>query len=195
VEGQDIEEPTPAEVHYRAVMDRTMLGWIDQHTSTESVFDGGPYEEHLEAVNALASDADLRQHLLKAADGRIGRRLLAPEGLHAARWLAAALVREPGEVQEVVTPAAALEAVLAALAARIGRRPGQWLNSWELIGHRLAGSYYVNGKIEAAFAEEPATHRIEAVVKADLAQTLSKRLRRDAGGLTPSCQRRLGCTL
>jgi hypothetical protein len=184
---QSIEEPAPAEIHYRAATDRTMLGWVGEHALTGAVFDGGPYEEHLEAVGALADDAELRRRLVAAGCGRIGRRLLAPEGLHSVRWLTAALVRDGDDIHEPVSPAKALAVLLEAVEARIGRRKGQWLNSWELIGRRLAGRQYESGDAaEQVFVGT--SPLLSILIGADDAKALKAGLKSDAAGLAAFVQ-------
>jgi hypothetical protein len=93
--------------------------------------------ELLAAVSAVAPNGALASRIRKATEGRVAAEILAPVGLEAVRELAAAV----GEACDVEADEA-LDAVLDAMRARIGDRPGQRLNSLALIGTRMAAAIH-----------------------------------------------------
>ena len=189
IEGQAWEAPS-------------LLGWCyscdgDDAKMAEALLDGG--EDEIAAAVAeiaeIAPDHILGSRIWSATKGRVAGEILAAPGLYAVRRLAAALVTEEAE------PAEALAAVLKAMWARVGSRPGAWLNSLALIGRRMAAVAYTDGVGEAdggrqhfyAEARAPKPGRakrpapldanLKALIGTDGAKTLAAKLRRDAAGL------------
>jgi hypothetical protein len=149
--------------------------------------------ETTDQVAAVASDEELRCRVLEATDKRIAGEILAPAGLFAIRYLAATLIQGDG----AITPADALIAVLNAIWARIGSQPGQRLNSLALIGKRMGGEAYTGADVRFYANNEQPMFRVSAapppspppdsalltLLRADHANTLAPKLRRDARGL------------
>jgi hypothetical protein len=114
-----------------------LLSWAypDEANSIVEQFLDGAYYCDIDEIAAMMPDSELRSAIETATDGRVHPVIVAPAGLYAVRILAACLLAR-GDPEDRLQP---LQAVLAAIRRRIGDRPGQWLNSLELIGMRLAG--------------------------------------------------------
>lgn len=95
--------------------------------------------EHLDAIDEVIDDDTLAVAISQATEQRINQDMLSDEGLDTARWLAAALMAHSADTDYALTAAEAIDHLLDALSIRIGGRPGEWLNSWSLIGRRLSG--------------------------------------------------------
>ena len=90
-------------------------------------------------ITALAPDPALARLIRDATGGsRVAPEILTPAGLHAVRRLVATLMLDPTGMEA----GDALVAVLVAIQARIGDRPGEWLNSLALLGKRMAAAVY-----------------------------------------------------
>ena len=101
------------------------------------------------------SDTDLREYLLRAAAGRIGKPLLSPAGLYTVRVFAAVLMeRDTDDDGLPIEPLEGLVRVLNAIRQRIGNRDGERLNSYALIGRRLVAEAYMGGCAESFYIED-----------------------------------------
>jgi hypothetical protein len=184
--------PTISDLHDLACADATLLGWIaHDEGGPETVFEEVPSGETLQAVYAVASDSKLRQALRQATDGRIAYRLLELDGLHTVRWLAAFLVSEAeDDAEERVKPVEALGSILEAIWSRIADKHGEWLNSYALIGKRLAADMYGGWTPRAGlYTSQGKKAALDAIAEADGARTLSPRLRRDVPGFDAFVQK------
>ena len=133
------------------------LGQLDGSALIDECF---PQDWRQDVVRPYLPDRQLRQAIRVATQGRIHDGLLSSEGLESARAMIAGLVYggphedlpdwPQGELAERIRSAASV--FLRALEDRIGRRPGEWLNSWALISSRLAG-YLFGGGGGRVFAE------------------------------------------
>jgi hypothetical protein len=175
----------------RAEGSEILLGWItsDDELAGQAINDVDP--DAIAQVSAVVAEAKLRKLVREATEKRVTLEILTPAGLYAVRYLAASIVNDE------VGPADALVAILNAMWARIGSRPGQWLNSLALIGRRFAGEdcdgcaqfYAENGKpkfrVEKApkRAAAPKDQNLQTLAEADHAKTLAPRLLRDPAGL------------
>jgi hypothetical protein len=117
-----------------------LLSWAypDEANNMVEQFLDGAYYYDISDFAAVMPDSELRSEVEAATEGRVHPAIVARAGLHAVRILATCLLAH-GDSGD---PLQALQAVLAAIRRRIGDRPGQWLNSLELIGMRLAGQVY-----------------------------------------------------
>jgi hypothetical protein len=161
------------------------LGWItsDDELTGRAINDVDP--EAIAQVSAAVAEDKLRELVREATEGRVAREILTPAGLYAVSYLAASIVNDE------VGPADALVSVLNAMSARIGSRPGQWLNSLALIGRRIAGEdcsgyaqfYADNGQPKQVDRPVPTDRNLQTLVQADHAKTLAPRLLHDPVGL------------
>ena len=176
------QAPTISELDEKACADTKLLGWIEiDGGCADAVFDDAPSDEDIRAMYAAADDDKLRKSLRMATENRIASVILSPAGLYAVRWLACKLMYahdEYGERTEAVTPIEALAALLDAIYARIADQPGEWLSSLGLVGKRLAGDQYGGWTPRAGlYTAQGKRAALDAVVAADGARTLSRRLR------------------
>ena len=170
-------------LHQIAEADRSLLGWLaDNEGGPLEVFAEEPPAKAVRAVYEAATDAKLRKALREATDRRIAYILTTPQGLHALRWLAAVLM---AKAEGSATPIEALASVLDAIFARIADQSDEWLNSYALIGKRLAGDLYGGGWAPRAgvYTAQGKQAALDDILAADGAKTLSAPLRRDVVGL------------
>lgn len=124
---------------------RVLLGWIDSRHHEVLLL--GDHEDDLIAELAEAyPDAEMRALIGRGTDGRVGRPLLTAGGLYAARYLAAVVMsrarQELDPDSRLATPRGAMRVVLQAMSDRFGRRAGELMRSYAVIGRRLAAEIY-----------------------------------------------------
>lgn len=125
-----------------AHQDHRLLGWkSDLDKAVNDVLDDA--EGHVDAIRAILGDETLRKLVIRATDGRYAPRLTSLPGLEAIRYLAAARCNSiASEEDERAAAAWSVGVVLQALHDRIGSRPGEWINSLQVIGKRMVARFY-----------------------------------------------------
>ena len=118
----------------------SLLGWsVDDRMAEDALeLDGPEADAAVAEITALASDPALTRLIREATGGRVAPAILTATGLHAVRRLVATLMLEPTGMEA----GDALVVMLNAIGARIGDRPGEWLNSLALVGKRMAAAAY-----------------------------------------------------
>lgn len=138
----------PDELRDEAFADERLLGWLvssrrhDLPHDLREVDGAGAIAETI-----MAGDRDaLRQRVSQACRGRIGEHLLTDAGLYGFAYLAgvAALLDDDGSFNPWADDFG-INALIAQIEARIGSHPGEWLNSWQLLGLRMSGQSYTWG--------------------------------------------------
>jgi hypothetical protein len=203
--------PAPREEDDRPWHAPHLLGWLDYEDSrTARVYfgDASTMTDEIEAevARAFPDDVALREMMLDACDGRLGRQLRTKGGMYTVRRLAAGIMAHAREILpdgglpddpcSPVTPRGAMRVVAQAMHDRIGNRPGEWLNSYALIGQRLACEMYTSCIIESdmrGYQPRPVTEEdlaagngedaLRIVVEAGGWKVLAPELRNDARGL------------
>jgi hypothetical protein len=117
----------------------TLLGWIKAEELSKKAELGSIDPTTIDQIAAALPDARLRNFVREATQKRVVDEILSPAGLYALRYLAGSILEDDSDLG----PAGALVAVLNAIWARIGNRPGQWLNSLALVGKRMAAETHV----------------------------------------------------
>jgi hypothetical protein len=126
----------------------------DWHEEVVEMRLGNQADDLIAELAEVYPDGELRTLIRRAAQGRVGRPLLTASGLYAVRYLAAVIMsraraelgtadRDQDDAHSPqATPQGAIQVILKAIRDRIGSQPGTWLNSYALIGQRLAGELY-----------------------------------------------------
>jgi hypothetical protein len=139
-----------------------LLGWLDNENSRIAAIYFGtmsPITDAMEdeLVDAFPDDRALLELAMDACEDRLGTRLRTEGGMDTIRHLAAGVMAHargnlPADDlahhrHSTVTPQGAMRMVIQAMHDRIGNHPGAWMNSYAVIGQRLAGEMYSGGCI------------------------------------------------
>jgi hypothetical protein len=118
------------------------MGWVDDDNAAQTMVRDTP-DDVFEEIAEVASDQELRRMVIHACDGRVGKKLLAADGLDSVRWLAAFVLWRSDEDHG---PQDALRAVLGAMWDAVGSKDkNRRLNSLALVGSRIAAHVYNYG--------------------------------------------------